>query len=204
MHDGLVAEREQVRGGQAGALGVVDTRGQRRLGEVTLDDHDGDVQPERVRLAQHALVRDDHHERLDGLLEQLVHRRAQRLPRHREEADGREPVRRVPGGRLEREQHVGRPELAGAPGHHAERPRPRRRELFGREVAAVLQLLDGGHHPVVRVRPDPRHAVQHPGDGLVRDARASGHVRHPRHPRTLVGRGAHAQMVGPRRATPTT
>ncbi len=74
-----MAEVQQVPGGQPGALDLVDPGGEGQGRQVALDDHDGQVDVQRLGQRQDRAVRDDDHERLHRLLEHLLDRGRQRV-----------------------------------------------------------------------------------------------------------------------------
>ena len=79
--DPLVSQVEQVPGGEPGSGLLVDPRCQRLACASRLDHHDRDGHLQRAGQIECIAVSDRHHEGLDRLVEQAVHRFPQRLRR---------------------------------------------------------------------------------------------------------------------------
>jgi hypothetical protein len=82
------------------------------------------------------------------------------------------------GRALQAAQHRGGAEVRGAGGDDADAPRTPGHQGAGRLVRAVAEPLDLAQHPLAHGLADVGLTVDHAGDRLLRDARASGHVDH--------------------------
>ena len=81
------------------------------------------------------------------------------------------PVARRPGGLLDRRDARGGAVLRARCREDADRAGPARHQRPRGAIRLVLQPLHDVEHALLRLGPDARMVVQHPGHGLVRDAR---------------------------------
>jgi hypothetical protein len=171
---------EQVLGGQPRALLLVDHDQGARALRVAVDRHQGDVRRDVLhRLTREHHGRDDddaRHAVIEMAFHRLGHRTAVEAVRGRH-ADGE--ARRL-GGALERGEQRRRPVERAALGDHPDDPGPTRHEGAGGVVPPVPELLDGPLDALAGLVAHAGVPVEDPRHGLVRDARPSGDVHHPR------------------------
>ncbi len=207
--DAAVTQFEKVRHGELGAFELVDRDAGAGSELGGLEGHDRQRQLELAHRVEHADVRRDHDERLDALVEQEAqageHRRAIGRRRRDERVIADEP-----GRPLERLDGARRAVVAARGSQHADRMRAAGRQNAGGGVAPVAELADRGDDPLAGLGPDVLEPVEHPADGLMRDARdirdvlhvrrTTRHgIRHPRRPSRLL---AHYAGRGERLRTP--
>ncbi|CAG7623489.1 hypothetical protein SBRY_160044 [Actinacidiphila bryophytorum] len=176
--DGLVAEVEQVPGGQPGGQRLVDGDD---LGGGCARAVDGDGGQRGGELLDPPADMDERHrehEPLDALVGQPGHGgldgggvQGGRGGRGHREA-------RLRGGALDAVHQAGARVVAGLQGDHADGQAAARGQHAGRVVLAVAQLLDGGEHLGPRAVVHVGVPAQRPRHRLRRDARDPGDVGH--------------------------
>ena len=191
VEDGPVTQPEQVRGSlpRGGGLVHVDHRLSRQAGDPTRagDDREVGEQGRRRTGRQVAGHLDD--QTLDPAVQQALHALADRAGPEIGDGGQGDGVA-VPAGRLvDAEQPAGRAAQGRADHEHADGVGPLAGQRPGGHVRPVAQLLDRRVDLVAHVRTDVRGVVDDPGDGLLGDAGALGHVDHDHPPSGGTHRG---------------
>jgi hypothetical protein len=179
-----VAEIDEVLGGLAGALDLVDANAEPAARQVSLDHDQWGPGVCGVRDGERVLLGGDHHDRLDRLALEMIEGACEFLAGDHGKGHQVGEVARRPGGLLHGALDARRTVQPAVGADDSDDSGSSRHQRTGGGVGPVTEFFDGLLDACLRLWPNARRAVDHPRHRLVAHAcelRDVGHHRFLRH-----------------------